>query len=190
MTAEQNASREPQTPNGEPEKNDAKPAEACDPATPPPATAESPPVPIQVPPPNVPPHNGPAPPPFLKKNGTPAAYSRFEMRLYGDTEGRRFTMLVNRDGHPVSFRASVLVEKAWPDGVGGRQTVDFDIPALHVDEAFDKYDEAKAAAVNAGMDDLDHKHLAAALGNRLPGPPTGVPLPMPGRRDKRKRLIH
>jgi len=187
MTAEQNASREPQTPNGEPEKNDAKPAEACDPGAPGPV-----PTPQEMPsaPARLAGASGAAPPPFLKKNGTPAAYSRFEMRLYGDTEERRFTMLVNRDGHPVSFRASVLVEKVWPDNVGGRQTVDFDIPALHVDDAFLKYDEARAAAVKAGMDDLDHKHLAAALANRLPGPPQGVPLPMPGRRDKRKPLIH
>jgi hypothetical protein len=39
-------------------------------------------------------------------------YSRFEIRLYGDTAGRQFSRLINRDGQPDKFRGSIVIAKA------------------------------------------------------------------------------
>ena len=98
-------------------------------------------------------------------------YSRFEIRLYGDTAGRQFSRLINRDGQPDKFRGSIVIAKAWPDGMGKTQQYPFEIPALAVDDAFAKYDEAREAARAKGDADLEHWHLQLVLQARGPMPP-------------------
>lgn len=151
--------------------HDTKPEDATVPATETPATAATP--------------------------TSAAPYSKFEMRVYGDTAGRRFTMLVNRDGDPTLFTASGVFKKAYPDDTSGRQAYQFVIPATCVDEAFEKFDAAKAAAEKDAEKELDHQHMVAALSGQLPGPPIPAMPPMPADmapvpirgRGKRRRII-
>jgi len=118
-------------------------------------------------------------------------YSRFDVFSHVDTDGRKFTHLRNRDGQPDRFLAADVFEKAYPDHTGGRQTYQFVIPATCVDEAFEKFDDAKAKAVKDAEAELDHQHMVAALTNQLPGPPPGQMAPVPRqRRGKPKRIIH
>jgi len=118
-------------------------------------------------------------------------YSRFEVRVFADTKGRQFTHLFSYDGQPDRFVAAGVFEKAYPDDTGGRQAYQFAIPATCVDEAFEKFDEARAKAVKDAEAELDHQHMVAALTNQLPGPPPGQMAPVPRqRRGKPKRIIH
>jgi hypothetical protein len=139
------------------------------------AAGTQPPVPIEAAPPSA----GEAP------------YSRFEVRHFADTDGRQFTHLLNYDGQPDRFVAAGVFEKAYPDHTGGRQAYRFIIPATCVDEAFARFDAAKAKAVKDAEAELDHQHMVAALTNQLPGPPPGqmAPVPLQGR-GKPKRTIH
>ena len=122
------------------------------------------------------PPEGAAPPPVPV-----VPYSRFEIRFHGDTAGRQFSRLINRDGQPDKFMGAVVITKAWPDGMGKTQQYPFEIPALAVDDAFTKYDAAREAARVKGDADLEHQHLQMVLTAR-----GSVPMPPPNARGRRK----
>jgi hypothetical protein len=117
-------------------------------------------------------------------------YDRYKIVPWADTAGRQFSQLCSRDGKADKFMSAVNVEHKFNDGYVMQAKVNYEIPATSVDEAFEKFDAAKAAIVAEAVAEMEHQHLHAQLLGQLPPRPTGaVPMPIPGGRGK-KRLVH
>ncbi len=71
--------------------------------------------------------------------------SRFEVRQYGDTEGRRITQICPLDGSPVQHRGQAT--RIVQVGPGKQQGIPFgfQIEADRIEDAFDGYDAARNA---------------------------------------------
>jgi len=107
---------------------------------------------------------------------TPARATQYEVLSYADSQGRAFSEFRSRDGSPDRFKGLATVERRWSDGVGARQAFPFEIDARSVDEAFARYDEAKAAAVKAGGEELDRQHARAVLTGATPAAGAALPI--------------